>query len=211
MRKLVVVLMMILMGTSSAFADENSRTMEILEKIEAANSSVKTIQGRFVHGRISRDGTHEALQGMLYVGSGNMAMHYDKSDQEIFMIQDDRIHMRRKGKARDINLKIIRPMQSLKTTLLYSMQGKVASLAKFQPSYAVTAVENGGDIVIEFRSMKKGKMGYEVIRNTYDARSHLIKRMEMVEFNGNSNIYTISSLSVDKHIPQKMFDIDLYK
>ena len=30
MRKLVVVLMMILMGTSSAFADENSRTMEIL-------------------------------------------------------------------------------------------------------------------------------------------------------------------------------------
>lgn len=116
---------------------------------------------------------------MLYVGSGNMAMHYDKSDQEIFMIQDDRIHMRRKGKA--------------------------------QPSYAVTAVENGGDIVIEFRSMKKGKMGYEVIRNTYDARSYLIKRMEMLEFNGNSNIYTISSLSVDKHIPQKMFDIDLYQ
>ena len=30
MRKLVVVLMMILMGTSSAFADENSRTMEVL-------------------------------------------------------------------------------------------------------------------------------------------------------------------------------------
>ena len=30
MRKLVVVFMMILMGTSSAFADENSRTMEIL-------------------------------------------------------------------------------------------------------------------------------------------------------------------------------------
>lgn len=211
MRTVAIALIMMLMTISNAFADDHQNTLDYLKKIESANSAVKTFQGRFVQGRISKDGTHEAFEGMLYVAPDNMAMHYDKSDQELFMIQGDRIHMRRNGKTREINLKFIKPMQSLKTTLLYSMQGKVASLAESQSSYIVTAIETGSEIVVEFRSKKKGKMGYEVIRNTYNSESYLLKRMELIEFNGNSNIYTISSAAVNEYVDPKIFDIDLYQ
>lgn len=210
MRKLIISLMIILVAASSAYGTDKGDIRLMLDKIEKANAELETLQGRFLHERIGSDGIKEDLEGMLYVTSDNLAMHYDKADRELFMIRGDKIHMIRRGKTRDLNIKIIKPMKSLKETLIYSMLGKVASLSESQASYEVDFSEKEDEVIVVFRSKKKSMIGYEKIVNTYDSANFTLKKMEMVEFNGNISIYSVESAILNQRIDSQIFDVDAY-
>jgi outer membrane lipoprotein-sorting protein len=96
-------------------------------------------------------------------------------------------------------------MRGLRNTLLYCIHGKPAILAAENSAEIITEKKKDGYEVV-LTSTKKTPRGYAKIVLTYDLESKLLTKMQMDEYNGNSTLYEMSDMKINKRIDAKVFN-----
>lgn len=206
MKKILAVLIAAMLPLA-AFADD---TAFILNKIESQNSNVKTLSGPFTQTRtVAAAKTSMEMTGNVYYSAdGKFSLLYTKPQGDFFIVNGNIITMFRGGKKTQFDISKTPAVSSLSHALLYSVAGKVRSLAaEANADYAV--VEKEGAFIVTITARKKEVKGYAKIVLTYDSKSCLLKNMYMEEFTGVSNEYKMGtitknpSLGEDKFTPTK--------
>lgn len=186
-------------------AQEN--TAALLTQIEKANAAFTTIEGHFAQTKsIAANGKEIKSEGTLYLsGTDKMAMHYNAPSTDLLIINGTRFYMIRGKKKNDFNTEKNKAMRSLRNTLLYCVHGQPARLAEENGAEMEVKSENGTDIVT-LVAKKKTPRGYEKIVLHYDAKTHLLTRMEMIEWGGNATLYEMSGLKTNAPIDASVYE-----
>lgn len=179
-----------------------------LAQIEKANAAINCITGNFAQTKtIAANGKEIKSDGTLYLSeTDKMAMHYNAPATDLLIIDGNRFYMIRGKKKNNFNTDKNKAMRSLRNTLLYCVHGKPAQLAEENNADISVSQEKTGTIVTLI-SKKKTPRGYEKILLTYDPKSHLLTRMEMIEWGGNSTLYEMSELKTGIPVSPSVFDI----
>lgn len=196
-------LVIILCCSVDAFADDTA----ILNKIEQAGTAAKTLSTTFRHMKVvAATGTKTHLDGTLYfVAPDKMAQHYNQAG-EALIINGKNFYMLRNGKKLQFDTDKNLPMRSLRNTLLYCLQGKVRTLAN-ENDADLTVAEDAKGYTVTLTARKKAARGYKTIVLRYSKQTHLLNTMEMNEFLGNSNIYTMADYKVNGQVDAAKFNI----
>ena len=186
-------------------AQDNKAT---LAQIEKANEAITTIEGKFSQTKtLSANGKEIKSEGTIYVSNGDkMAMHYDAPSTDQLIINGDQFFMVRGKKKNHFNTEKNKAMRSLRNTLFYCIHGTPALLAEENNADIQVSKGNTG-IVVTLTSQKKTPRGYERIVLTYDSKTCLLNRMEMVEWGGNATLYEMKGLKTNATIATNVFDI----
>lgn len=180
----------------------------ILAQIEKANAAITSIEGKFAQTKtIAANGKEIKSDGTIYLSeSDKMAMHYNAPSTDLLIINGERFYMIRGKKKNNFNTEKNKAMRNLRNTLLYCVHGKPAQLA--EENNADISVSNGKEsTIVTLTSQKKTPRGYERIALNYDAKTHLLTRMEMVEWGGNSTVYEMNGLKLNAYIDASVYVI----
>lgn len=196
-------LVIILCCSVDAFADDTA----ILNKIEQAGTAAKTLSTTFRQMKVvAATGSKTHLDGTLYfVAPDKMAQHYNQAG-EALIINGKNFYMLRNGKKMQFDTDKNLPMRSLRNTLLYCLQGKVRTLAN-ENDADLTVSEDAKGYTVTLTARKKAARGYKTIVLRYSKSTHLLNTMEMNEFLGNSNIYTMADYKVNGQVDAAKFNI----
>lgn len=180
----------------------------VLSQIEKANATITSIKGKFAQTKtIAANGKQIKSDGTLYIsGSDKMAMHYNAPSTDLLIINGERFYMIRGKKKNDFNTTKNKAMRSLRNTLLYCVHGKPAQLAE-ENNANISVSKETEDFIVTLTSQKKTARGYKKIILNYDSQSHLLTRMEMIEWGGNSTVYEISGIKKNDTFPATVYDI----
>lgn len=186
-------------------AQDNQAT---LAQIEKANAAITSIQGTFAQTKkIAANGKEIHSDGTLYISdSDKMAMHYNAPSTDLLIINGERFYMIRGKKKNNFNTEKNKAMRSLRNTLLYCVHGKPTQLAE-ENNADISVSKEASGIIVSLTSQKKTARGYKKIVLSYDSKSHLLTRMEMIEWGGNSTVYEISDIRPDAKFSATVFDI----
>ena len=179
----------------------------ILIEIEEANAQYKTIEGMFTRTQINAaKGISVKSEGDLYIaGDAQMAQYYKAPSTDLLIINGNDFYMVRGKKKNKFNTEKNKTMRGLRNTLLYCIHGKPAMLAAENSAEIITEKnKNGYEVVLT--STKKTPKGYAKIVLTYDLESKLLTKMQMDEYNGNSTLYEMSDMKINKRIDAKVFN-----
>ncbi len=180
----------------------------ILAKIEKANATITSIEGKFAQAKtIAANGKETKSDGTIYISDADkMAMHYNAPSTDLLIINGERFYMIRGKKKNNFNTEKNKAMRNLRNTLLYCVHGKPAQLAEENNADISVNNEKNG-IIITLSSQKKTPRGYEKIVLNYDAKTNLLARMEMIEWGGNTTIYEMNGLKVNGNIDASVYTI----
>ena len=200
-----ITLTFALMLCTLMHAQDNNAT---LEKIEKANAAITSIEGKFAQSKtIAANGKETKSDGTIYISdSDKMAMHYNAPSTDLLIINSERFYMIRGKKKNNFNTEKNKAMRSLRNTLLYCVHGQPARLAE-ENNAALSVSKEASGTVITLTSQKKTPRGYEKIVLNYDNKSHLLTRMEMVEWGGNSTLYEMINLKTNTPISVSVYTI----
>ncbi|MGN0186618.1 MAG: outer membrane lipoprotein carrier protein LolA [Paludibacteraceae bacterium] len=198
-----VVLVGLLLCSVKTFADDTV----ILDKIEQAGTAAKTLSTTFRQMKVvAATGSKTQLNGTLYfVAPDKMAQHYNSAD-EALVINGKQFYMMRNGKKMLFDTDKNLPMRNLRNTLLYCLQGTVRTLAK-ENDADLTVAEDAKGYTVTLTARKKAVRGYKTIVLRYSKNNYLLTTMEMNEFSGNSNIYTMDDYTINAQIEAAKFNI----
>ena len=180
----------------------------ILTQIEKGNAAITTIEGKFAQTKIiAANGKEIKSEGTIYLSdSDKMAMHYDAPSTDLLIINENHFYMIRGKKKNNFNTEKNKAMRSLRNTLLYCLHGQPALLAK-ENNAEIAVKQEGTSTIVTLTSQKKTPRGYEKIILHYNTQSHILTRMEMVEWGGNSTIYEMSELKTNGNIDTTVYVI----
>ena len=180
----------------------------ILTQIEKGNAAITSIEGKFAQTKIiAANGKEIKSEGTIYLSdSDKMAMHYDAPSTDLLIINENHFYMIRGKKKNNFNTEKNKAMHSLRNTLLYCLHGQPALLAK-ENNAEIAVKQEGTSTIVTLTSQKKTPRGYEKIILHYNTQSHILARMEMVEWGGNSTIYEMSDLKTNGNIDTTVYVI----
>lgn len=198
-----LLLAVLLLSPVKTFADDTA----ILDKIEQAGTAAKTLSTTFRQMKVvAATGSKTHLDGTLYfVAPDKMAQHYNQAG-EALIINGKNFYMLRNGKKMQFDTDKNLPMRSLRNTLLYCLQGKLRTLAN-ENDADLTVAEDAKGYTVTLTARKKAARGYKTIVLRYSKSTHLLNTMEMNEFLGNSNIYTMADYKVNGQVDAAKFNI----
>lgn len=100
-------------------------------------------------------------------------------------------------------------MNSLGNIFLYGFQGRIQDLADENDYSLTTKTENGYYVVTGTNNKKKLLgIGYKQVIFRYHTDSLLLKEIELTDFSGTTDIYTISNISYDVKVDESIFKVD---
>lgn len=203
MRTLTLTIVMLL--CTWTYAQNEQTTLALIEK---ANAEINQIESQFTQTKtIAANEKKIKSSGTLYIKDDDkMAMHYHAPATDLLIINGEQFYMIRGKKKNRFNTGKNKAMRSLRNTLLYCVHGKPALLAQENNATLTVNTDNEGYTVI-LTSQKKTPRGYEKIILNYDAKSKLLTRMQMDEWNGNSTLYEMSRINTNGNIAPKQFEI----
>lgn len=204
MMKKIITLIASLAAAICAFGQDAA----ILDKIEKANASMKSVQCNFTENRIlSATGRKFDCAGTVYFqGPDRMAMRFSKPATDLVVIDGKTYHMNRGGKPLTFDTEKAPLMRSLRNTLLYCITGQPRKVAA--ESDADIAVKDTKDgYVVLLTARKHVTKGYSHIYLTYRKSDCLMVRMETEEFGGIIDIYQMSDFSRNASIDPAVFKI----
>lgn len=186
-------------------AQDNNAT---LTQIETANATISSLEGKFEQTKvIAANGKEIKSDGTLYISdSDKMAMHYNAPSTDLLIINGERFYMIRGKKKSNFNTEKNKAMRSLRNTLLYCIHGKPALLAE-ENNADISVSKEASTFVVTLTSQKKTPRGYEKIVLNYNTKNYLLSRMEMIEWGGNSTIYEMDNLMLNKSIDASVYTI----
>ena len=191
-----------------ALAHAQSDNQTTLAQIEKANAAISSIEGKFAQTKkLAANGKEIKSDGTLYIReTDKMAMQYNAPSTDLLIINGERFYMIRGKKKNNFNTEKNKAMRSLRNTLLYCVHGQPARLAE-ENNAALSVSKEASGTVITLTSQKKTPRGYEKIVLNYDNKSHLLTRMEMVEWGGNSTLYEMINLKTNTPISVSVYTI----
>lgn len=210
MRRLVIMAMMLL-GMSAYAQEDNAlpeKTQKIIRQIEDANANVSTVCGRFLQTKkIFANGRSVNSEGMLYYACPEcFAMYYDHPAGDRMIIGGNMMSMVRGKKENVYNLEKNAAMRSLSNILLLSMQGRILEIAHSNDA-DISVSDGDSGIKVTLSSRQKGSKGYSMIELTYQPGGVGLYSMTMVEFNGNTTVYTIDGMQFNAPVDERLFQV----
>ncbi len=147
-------------------------------------------------------------RGILYFSyAGELSMRYSEPDGDYNIIRcDGKFLTLRGGKKMDIPMNEKHPTQFVifRNTLLLSMRGDVASVAK-ENGATLTCTENSKQFVCRIEKNKQQKVGVVSLDLIYDKQTGGLQLLRLNEANGNYTEYSASSGKMNAAIPQEVW------
>lgn len=203
MNRIIVLLsaLFITLGASAA-------TDATLDKIQKANSSLKTVECAFAQTKtLQAAGKIIRSAGQLYFTSdGQLSMQYSKPEGEALIINGKQVCTRRGGKKMVFNTDKNQQMNALSLTLIGCIEGRARDVAEANAAdVSVKDMKDGYVVTISARAASP--RGYSKIILNYRHSDCTLVRMEMVEFAGVQTVYEMSDIRKGVNVPQDKFAI----
>jgi outer membrane lipoprotein-sorting protein len=209
MNKTIKIMAVVLTVFASAvFSAGAASAQTVSEKILKANDAVRNIECKFHQSRtIKASGKTVKSEGTLYYNpDGRLAMRYSTPASELLIINANRFHMNRGGKAMTFDTSKNETMGKLAGTLLGCIRGDVKNLA--EKNGASLSEETGADsYVITLKTDQVTPKGYSRIILTYRKSDCTLTRMQMEEFSGISTVYEMDDIKRNVSFPEDVFRI----
>ncbi len=181
---------------------------EMLDKIQNANTSFTTLQAHFTQVKtLAATGRQINYDGTLYFTSPDkMSMPYTTPETDCFIINGQQLYMVRDGREGLYDTKKNALMRNLSVTLCACVMGQVRDLAQENDADILLNQEQDG-YRVTLIARNKGTRGYSRIILLYGKKNLALKKMELVEFNGTSNIYEMSDIKLNVAVDESVYSI----
>lgn len=207
MKKTALTLIAFLAAVLCANAAEISeQTKAVLQNIEKANESVKTITSPLKEIKTMPNGRQFSFEGNFYYSSPDMlAILYTTPANDYLVINTEEIAQKKKsGKSFKFSIKKNETMQMLSSTLLCCVSGKILKLAQASNA-AVTTSEAGGMIHVVLTAEVKGDKGFKRIELDFDKATKRIRSMAMTDKNNVVTKYTVDAPQYNAEVDPSVF------
>ena len=171
----------------------------VVAKILKANASVKNIESKFTQVKtIKASGRKIASEGTLYfTPDGHLTMRYSKPAGELLVVNGNKFHMNKGGKAM---------MGSLANTLVNCIKGDPETVAAANNA-KLAASETAEGYVVTLTASAAGHRGYSKIVLTYRKSDCVLVKMIMEETVGITNTYEMKEVKKNTSLPSDAFRI----
>lgn len=183
-------------------------SQDIPDIILKANASVRNVECKFQQLKtIKASGKKIASEGVLYFNAdGRMSMNYSKPATDLLVINGQRFHLNRSGKASTFDISKNQMMASLAGTLTGCIKGDPAKVAA-DNGVSLSAVETTEGYVVTLAADVTGRRGYSKIVLTYRKSDCMLVKMVMEEPAGISTVYQMSEIRRNTSFPEDVFRI----
>lgn len=189
----------------------NVQAQNLEQQLLNKNKQNKTYVAQFVETKSMPKLKKETKkEGTLYFRApGELAMRYTNPAGDYSIILADGKFITRRGqKKTDIpmNPNHPSPFYTLRNTLLLSMQGDVAGVAK-ENEATFTIKKEGKNIVCRIEKNKPAKVGVNTLDLIYDEQTGGLLLLRLNEANGNYTEYAASNGKMNADIPEKTWEL----
>ena len=188
MRTKVLLTLVVLLGQILTLNAQSSD--QLLEKIEKANSNLKTRSMNFTELREPAGKAAKQLDGTLtYDPKSGLVMNYTDPNEH-FVINGNTMTVKREGLELFFDLTKNKSMKTLSTMLMSSFDGKLRTLANDNKA-SIAATSLKGCTEVTMQALKKAVKGYAKIILRYDEKTNQIIYMMLEEFDGTKTTYEL--------------------
>ncbi len=200
------ILLSILLMTAFGFA--NAQKDAAIDKILKTNEKYQTVSCDFTQVKTMAmvDQKIESAGTLYFNRADKLKMDYTNPKGNLLLISGESLLMIQNGRKNDFNTKQNAQMRNLKNTLLLSIAGDVAAVAK----------ENGAEIeftetadyytFVLTRTDKHVKSRMSKLELSYSKTDCSLCVMKMEEPNGNNTVYNTPVKTFNPEIPAGTFD-----
>lgn len=180
----------------------------VVAKILKANASVKNIESKFTQVKtIKASGRKIASEGTLYfTPDGHLTMRYSKPAGELLVVNGNKFHMNKGGKAMTFDTSKNALMGSLANTLVNCIKGDPETVAAANNA-KLAASETAEGYVVTLTAAAAGHRGYSKIVLTYRKSDCVLVKMIMEETVGITNTYEMKEVKKNTSLPSDAFRI----
>lgn len=185
-----------------------SSTSVILGKVETANSSVRSLESGFSQTKTLKvSGKKIGSAGTLYFrNDGRLSMKYSKPAGELLVVNGNRFHMDRGGKAMTFDTSKNQMMGSLAKTLTGCIKGVPQQVAEDNGA-DISASETSEGYSVTLVSKGQVKRGYSRIELLYRKSDCVLMKMSMTEPSGTVTVYEMKDVKKNVSFPEDVFRI----
>ncbi|MCR5003062.1 MAG: outer membrane lipoprotein carrier protein LolA [Bacteroidales bacterium] len=190
MKKILTILAAAIISAATCFAADNNAA---LAKIESLNAPVKSISAQFFHKRtIKAAGKVIKMEGNLdFANPDKLKMIYTTPATDKIVIDGKNFTIARGKNPQTFDTSKNALMASLSNTLLNCFKGRISTVAA-DNNAEVKVAETADKYTVTLTAKKAQTRGYSKIVLTYRKSDGLLMTMEMEEFSGITNLYTMS-------------------
>lgn len=180
----------------------------VVAKILKANASVKNIESKFTQVKtIKASGRKIASEGTLYfTPDGHLTMRYSKPAGELLVVNGNKFHMNKGGKAMTFDTSKNALMGSLANTLVNCIKGDPETVAAANNAKLAVS-ETAEGYVVTLTASAAGHRGYSKIVLTYRKSDCVLVKMIMEETVGITNTYEMKDVKKNTSLPSDAFRI----
>lgn len=180
----------------------------LVDKITAANASVKNIESGFVQTKtLKASGKKIVSEGTLYFANdGRLSMKYSKPAGELLVVNGNKFHMNKGGKASTFDTSKNQMMGSLAKTLTGCIKGCPQQVATDNGA-EISETETAEGYVVTLTAGAGAKRGYSKIVLVYRKSDCVLTRMTMEEVSGIATVYEMKGIRKNTSFPEDVFRV----
>lgn len=180
----------------------------LVDKITAANASVRNIESGFVQTKtLKASGKKIVSEGTLYFANdGRLSMKYNKPAGELLVVNGNKFHMNKGGKASTFDTSKNQMMGSLAKTLTGCIKGRPQQVATDNGA-EISETETTEGYVVTLTAGAGAKRGYSKIVLVYRKSDCVLTKMTMEEVSGISTVYEMKGIKKNTSFPEDVFRV----
>lgn len=180
----------------------------LVKKIAAANASVKNIESGFVQTKtLKASGKKIVSEGTLYFANdGRLSMKYSKPAGELLVVNGNKFHMNKGGKASTFDTSKNQMMGSLAKTLTGCIKGCPQQVATDNGA-ELSEAETAEGYVVTLTAGAGAKRGYSKIVLVYRKSDCVLTKMTMEEVSGIATVYEMKGIKKNTSFPEDVFRV----
>lgn len=180
----------------------------LVDKITAANASVKNIESGFVQTKtLNASGKKIVSEGTLYFANdGCLSMKYSKPAGELLVVNGNKFHMNKGGKASTFDTSKNQMMGSLAKTLTGCIKGCPQQVATDNGA-EISEAETAEGYVVTLTAGAGAKRGYSKIVLVYRKSDCVLTKMTMEEVSGIATVYEMKGIKKNTSFPEDVFRV----
>lgn len=174
----------------------------------AANASVKNIESGFVQTKtLKASGKKIVSEGTLYFANdGRLSMKYSKPAGELLVVNGNKFHMNKGGKASTFDTSKNQMMGSLAKTLTGCIKGCPQQVATDNGA-EISETETAEGYVVTLTAGTGAKRGYSKIVLVYRKSDCVLTKMTMEEVSGIATVYEMKGIRKNTSFPEDVFRV----
>ena len=202
MKKTLTTLVLLLSAAAVVFAAGNPS----LEKIEKTGKELRSAESHFLHNRtIQASGKVIKMEGNLfYSADDRLAMRYTKPSTDLLVIDGTKFFLSRGGVSNTFDTSKNPMMESLRSTLLDCVAGRVEKVASGNNA-DLAVKEDASSYIVTLTARQKAVRGYSRIVLTYRKSDCFLVKMRMEEFTGVTNTYIMDKIVKNPTVSSESF------